>query len=33
MKDKYLTSHLTFAHFLTLNYERRKKASSLKQKK
>ena len=27
-KDKYLTSHLTFSHFLTLNYERRKKAGS-----
>ena len=27
-KDKYLTSRLTFAHFLTLNYERRKKTGS-----
>ena len=28
MKDKYLTSRLTFNRFLTLTYERRKKAGS-----
>ena len=28
MEYKYLTSRLTFSRFLTLNYERRKKAGS-----
>ena len=30
MKDKYLTSHLTFAHFLTLNYEHRQERCGAK---